>query len=83
MKRRKERKEERDEAIDGLEIAHTTVRYGDSHEQKCRYFLSLFPCQVMSWDAWKPNIKSQTKCTQYTEFQKTAGLLKEVRYAWS
>ena len=48
----------------------TTVRYGDSHEQKCRYFLSHFPCQVMSWDARKPNIRSQTKCTLYTFFSK-------------
>ena len=60
--------------------AHTTVRYGDWHEQKCRYFLNYFPCPGMSRDARKPNIMSQTKCTLYKESWKTAFLLVKTEF---
>ena len=51
-----------------VKYVRTTVRYEDWRERKCRYFLNYFPCQLMSGDAWKPKMKSQTRCTQYTQF---------------
>ena len=45
------------------------------HDQNCGYFLSLVPCQVMSKDARKPNLKSQTKCNLYRKCQKLVFLV--------
>ena len=46
----------------------TTVRNENRHGKNLQVLFELFPKSVDVWGTRKPNIMSQNKCTQYTEF---------------
>ena len=57
----------------------TTVRNGDWQLTNCRYFSNFFPGYLISGDAENPNIRSQTKCTQYYKILERKTLLYSVK----